>query len=138
MTLVVDASVAVKFLTWERGSQEAFTYLDAEDPLIAPDIVVPEVANALWKKVRNSELLEVHAEAGLDDLPQFFVRLTPTLELMKSAFNLSFRLRHAVYDCVYLALAIRDGATLVTADEKFAKAVVRGRLERHIEVLQCS
>lgn len=70
---VIDASVAVKFLTQEAGSTEAFVYLESDEPLLAPDLILPEVANALWKKIKNSELLEVHAEAGLEDLPQFFV-----------------------------------------------------------------
>ena len=136
MAFVIDASVAVKFLAHEAGSDQALAYVDAQDALIAPDLVVVEVANALWKKVKDSELLEVHAERALDDLPEFFDPLSPTIELMSDAFRLSFRLRHAVYDCVYLALAIRRGATLVTADRKFFNAARRGRLDGHLRLLE--
>lgn len=135
MTFVIDASVAVKFLTWEAGSQQAFAYIDSPEALIAPDLVVPEVANALWKKVKQSELLEIHAQRSIDDLPEFFVRLESTLGLMRDAFRLSFQLRHAVYDCVYLALAIREDAILATADRKFMNAISRSKLGRFAELL---
>jgi predicted nucleic acid-binding protein len=138
MTFVVDASVAVKFLTSEAGSAQAFAYIDSPEALIAPDLIVPEVANALWKKVKQSELLEIHAQRSIDDLPEFFVSLESTVALMRDAFRLSFQLRHAVYDCVYLALAIRESAILVTADRKFMNAIGRQKLQRFAELLTWS
>ena len=135
MTFVIDASVAVKFLTLQAGSEQAFAYIDSPEALIAPDLIVPEVANALWKKVKQSELLEIHAQRSIDDLPEFFVSLESTVVLMRDAFRLSFQLRHAVYDCVYLALAIRESAILVTADRKFMNAIGRHKLERFAELL---
>lgn len=138
MPFVIDASVAVKFLTVEAGSAGALAYVDSPESLIAPELILPEVANALWKKVKNSELLEVHAEAGLEDLPQFFVELAPIAELMRVAVRLSYSLRHAVYDCLYLALALREQATLVTADAQFMKAVESASLQRHVELLPCT
>jgi predicted nucleic acid-binding protein len=131
--LVIDASVAVKFLVKELGSPQALQYLDAPDPLIAPDFIVLEVANALWRKVKTSELLEIHTSRMLDDMPAFFAVLHPSIELIDEAFRLSFRLRHPVYDCLYLALAMREQATLVTADRKFVKAVERGGMAAHMD-----
>ena len=39
------------------------------------------------------------------------------------AVRLALALGHPVYDCVYLALAHRIGATVVTADLRFANAL---------------
>jgi len=135
MTLVIDASVAVKFVTLELGSQRAKRYLESEDELIAPDLVHVETANALWKKVRDDGLLEVHAERALADLPEFFTRIEPATDYLTEAFSLSFRLRHAVYDCIYLALAMKEGVTLITADKKFWQSTKVGGLEEHVEFL---
>ena len=84
-------------------------YIDAPDDLIAPDLILLETANALLNKVKISQLLELHAERAFGDLPLFFARLEPTPAYLREAFRLAFRLRHAVYDCVYLALAMAEG-----------------------------
>lgn len=119
MTLVVDASVAVKFVVRETGSEAAKKLLKVPDPLIAPDWLLAEAASTLWKKVKRSELLIIHAERCLDDLPRFFERLVPARALLSEAFGWSFRLRHSIYDCFYLALALQEESRLVTADVKF-------------------
>jgi predicted nucleic acid-binding protein len=126
MPLVIDASVAVKFLVRESGTDKARTLLASPEPLIAPDWLLVEAANTFFKKVKRSELLQVHAVRHLQNLPEFFETLFPAYQLLDEALRHAFRLRHAVYDCLYLALALREGCALVTADEKFAAAVVRG------------
>jgi predicted nucleic acid-binding protein len=133
MPLVVDASVAVKFLVVEPGNDTARRLLTIPDPLIAPDWILVEAASAFWKKVRRSELLIIHAERHLADLPDFFETLYPASELIEEALSLSFRLRHAVDDCVYLALALRKDCPLVTADEEFAAAVVQAGFGDRLE-----
>lgn len=127
--LIVDASVAVKFVFHEPGSEEASALLAEGHDLVAPDWLLPEVASALWNKVKHSELLEVHAEHSLAAIPEFFGRLFASVDLIAEAFRLSFRLRHPVYDCIYLALAVREQAPLVTADKKFHRAVERYGLD---------
>ena len=134
--LVVDASVAVKFVAEEPGSDAAYEFVVGPDSLIAPDWVVVEVASAIWRKVKRCEILEVHAEADLESLPEFFAKLYAATDLLKEAFRLSFRLRHPVYDCVYLALAIREDARLLTADWKFEKAVRHARLDDRLVMLE--
>ncbi len=52
--LVIDASVAIKWVIEEEGTAEALTL--RRQHLIAPDLIIPECANILWKKVRRDEL----------------------------------------------------------------------------------
>lgn len=136
MPLVVDASVAVKFVLRETGSAAARHFIEISDPLIAPDWLLAEAASAMWKKVKRSELLAVHAERNLEALPAFFERLHPSRELVSEAFGWSFRLRHPVYDCLYLALALREECMIVTADEKFHRALEAGGFEARSILLQ--
>jgi predicted nucleic acid-binding protein len=133
MPLVVDASVAVKFLVREPGNDEARRLLMIPDPLIAPDWILAEAASAFWNKVKRSELLAIHAERHLSDLPRFFETLFASADLVTEAFQLSIRLRHPVYDCLYLALAVREDCRLVTADTEFAAAVARAGLQERLE-----
>ncbi|HEV2816943.1 MAG TPA: type II toxin-antitoxin system VapC family toxin [Allosphingosinicella sp.] len=133
--LVVDASVAIKFVTEESGSAAAVALLASPDPLIAPDWVLAESASGLARKVLLNGLPLATAEAALAALPRFFSQLHPAVELLDSSFDLSFKLRHAFYDCLYLALALRDEAMLVTADAKFEKAARRGGFGSRIRLL---
>ena len=51
---VVDASVAIKWFIDEPDSARAVTLL--RHPIAAPDLLAPECANILWKKVGRGEL----------------------------------------------------------------------------------
>jgi predicted nucleic acid-binding protein len=135
MTFAIDASVAVKFLVREVKTDEARHLLSVPDPLIAPDWLLVEAASTFWKKVKRSELLAIHAERHLADLPRFFERLHPSHELVEDALRWSLRLHHSVYDCLYLALALREGATLVTADEEFHGVLSCADLADRVELL---
>lgn len=132
MTLVVDASVAVKWIVREAGNDKARALFDIPDPLIAPDWLLIEAASTFWKKVRASELLEVHAERHLDELPEYFARLFPSQPFVRDAMKWSFRLKHPVYDCLYLALAMSRDCQLVTADEKFSAALTKAGLSEKL------
>jgi len=54
--VVVDASVAIKWLLEESGTRPAVRLLAERRPLLAPDLMLIEAANALWKKVRRGEM----------------------------------------------------------------------------------
>lgn len=133
--LVVDASVAVKWLVRENGNEAARSLLRTSEPLIAPDWLLAEAASTFWKKVKRSELLAIHAERHLDDLPAFFKELHSSAELVGDAFKWSIRLRHSPYDCLYLALALREQARFVTADEEFYGVLLKADLGDRAELL---
>lgn len=136
MTLVVDASVAVKWMVPEPGNDAARSLLDLPDPLIAPDWLLIEAASTFWKKVKAGELLEIHAERHLGGLPEFFSRLYEGEQLTGRALNLAFRLRHSVYDCLYLALAEQENCKIATADAEFVAALKRGGLGERALLLE--
>ena len=53
--IVIDASVAIKWVVEQDGTPEALA-LPEKYSLSAPDLFIPEYANILWKKVRRREL----------------------------------------------------------------------------------
>jgi predicted nucleic acid-binding protein len=72
---VIDASVAIKWVIDEPGTQQAL--LLRQHPLSAPDLLVPECANILWKKVRRQELTRDEATLAAGLLERADVRLEP-------------------------------------------------------------
>ncbi|SPF52404.1 conserved hypothetical protein [Candidatus Sulfopaludibacter sp. SbA4] len=122
---VVDASVAVKWVVKETGSDSARSLSRAS--LESPDLLLVECANILWKKVRIGDLTRQDAIGCLAVLLQAPVNFTAGRELLPSAMDLSFELQHPIYDCLYLALALRREIPLVTADERLARAARKVR-----------
>jgi predicted nucleic acid-binding protein len=56
MTLVIDASVAIKWLVPETLAENAAALLDENNRLTAPDLLLIEFANIIWKKARLGEI----------------------------------------------------------------------------------
>ena len=123
MRLVVDASIAVKWLVEEENSEAADNILDGRHELHAPRLMVSEVGNTLWRKAKMGEIERSLAGALAAAIPEMGVHWSDDEAISADAVRLAVALDRSVYDCVYLALANRIGATLVTADERFANAL---------------
>jgi predicted nucleic acid-binding protein len=121
--IVVDASVAAKWFLPEAGSDEATQLLSGTDKLIAPDLIRVEVAAAITRRVRLGELLEDEAmpicHAWLKALSDGVITLTPVEDDLAEAIKLALEIKHPLQDCLYLAVAIRLKAVLITSDPKF-------------------
>ena len=131
---VIDASVAVKWVVDEPESGRA-RLLAAAD-LAAPDFLLVECANVLWKKVALGEIVPDEASSRLGLLMEAPVAFAPTENLLLASLGLAVELEHPVYDCLYLTLAADRGVPLVTADKRFAQLVrARPRLAPHVLTL---
>ena len=123
MRLVVDASVAVKWLIAEEDSDAAHRLVASGDDLHAPRLMASEIANALWRKSRLGEIERGRAGALMAAVSEMPVRWSADETVCADAVRLALALDRPVYDCVYLALAYRIGARVVTADVRFANAL---------------
>lgn len=123
MRLVVDASVAVKWLITEEGSDTACRLLNSGDELHAPRLMASEVANTLWRKVRLGEVQLGRAGALMTAVTEMPVRWNTDETFCADALRIALALDRPAYDCFYLALAQRIGAQVVTADLRFANAL---------------
>ena len=117
--LVIDASVAVKWVVSETNSDRAASLLALPQDLIAPDVVLVEAGGALSRRVRQGQTSPTEGAAALLDLQRYFTELIASEHLLKDAFALSLALQHPLADCMYLALSRQRDAPLVTADLAF-------------------
>jgi predicted nucleic acid-binding protein len=125
-TLVIDASIAVKWVVDEEGSAEALRLLQ-RSRLIAPELLVAECANILWKKVRREELSGEEALLAARLLQSADLELTSTRSLMEPATRIAIELDHPAYDCIHLALAAERDCPFVSADERLLRKLSEGR-----------
>jgi predicted nucleic acid-binding protein len=126
-TLVVDASVALKWILPEEGHQEARrileSYQDEQLDLVAPHLLVSEVGNVLWKRVRRGDLDPPQAQRCFEELLRNCPILLDSAAVHRSAVQLAIAHGQTVYDCLYLAWALEQRCDLVTADAKFSRAL---------------
>lgn len=127
--IVLDASVAVKWYVPEQHSDEADALLESPDQLLAPELIRIEVTSALVRKARVGhlpptrvrELLVLWAKAWTNGT----LLLASDEVDLPAATELALDLAHPLQDCVYLALAMRLNAPLITADRRFAERAQR-------------
>lgn len=135
-TLVVDASVALKWVLPEEDSELAEALLDCGATLRAPAFVFVELANALWFQMRAGKLDAAEAAGCMRDLREAPLQLWDGEEPLPSTLEWAERLDHAVYDCAYLALALHLDGTYVTADRRYCqKARARDELRDRVVLL---
>ena len=120
---VVDASVVLKWFLPEIHSDAARRLLEAAHHYVAPDLLFLEVGNALWKIVRRGHLSADEGQRLIGDIASVVVESVPTRGLIGDACTIAMASGQTVYDSAYLALAVRLDTQMITADQRFARAI---------------
>jgi len=118
--IVLDASVAAKWIIAEPDSAAANELLESSVQLTAPSIVRVEVTGAVLRRLRAGEYQPEHARMACDKwdalLTDRFVHLVPNEEVYPLAVDLAFATKHMLMDCLYIAAAKMLDCPLITAD----------------------
>jgi predicted nucleic acid-binding protein len=127
---VTDVSVAAKWVL--RGPEEHFVpqarelllqLVKGEIQFIVPDLFWVELGNVLWKAVRSGRCTQVAAESGIREVKEQGLITAPSYVLVEAALDIAIRFNRTVYDSIYVALASKNGAQLITADERLANSL---------------
>lgn len=119
---VIDASVASRFLLVEDLSDKAEfllkSFLDELVDMMAPDLIMAEVGNTLWKAVKQ-KLIRLN-EAS-EKLSYFHMLKISSIELSDQDYleALAWGVKNnaTYYDSIYVRSAEKTGLTLLTADD---------------------
>jgi predicted nucleic acid-binding protein len=123
--VVVDASVAVKWVLPEDHSEAALRVLESGVGMIAPAHWLAEAVNAVWTACRRTAITRDEIHQLVATLAEAPVASVPLNEIAATAMDLSLRADVSVYDALYIALALRDNAILITDDRRLLQAVHR-------------
>ena len=104
-------------------SGEARLMLAPRIHLHAPELLLGEFANTIWKKARRKEITD--AQPYLDELPSLceLMSIYPASVLIERAAQIAFAIDHPIYDCLYLACAEATDSPLITADKRLSAKV---------------
>jgi len=133
VSIVIDASVALKWVFHEPGTEAAIALLSEE--LVAPELWLAEAANALWRHVRLGEASAAEAVVRIEELGNAPVTSVSIAPYVRRALQFGTQLDHPIYDCVYLALAEHRETYVVTDDRRFFTRVSAGGLGSRIRLL---
>jgi len=117
--IVLDASVAVKWFVHDVSSDEA-SLVAHKYKFIAPNLIMTEVANALWTYARRGDVSSQDLVSALKILDKR-ISLLNQLSIVQMASQLACDLNHPVYDCMYLAVSRMQHLPLLTADKRLVK-----------------
>ena len=116
--LVLDASAVVRII---EGSSQACAFTEAVESaelVLAPELMLTEVTNTLWRLQRAGQLQAATLQARLRRAADLVDHIEPDRTLQVEALALAIHLNHPVYDCLYLVLARREVASLLSADQR--------------------
>ena len=119
--IVLDASAALEIARGSKTGQAFLSFFLPEEEIIAPDLFAVEVSNAAWKYVHAGILSKQEGKHLREDALELVDEICPTAKLLDEVFSQAVHFDHSVYDMVYLVLARRFDATLVTSDKKLRK-----------------
>jgi predicted nucleic acid-binding protein len=127
VTLVVDASVALKWVLPEPDSRLAQALAEGDEELLIPDFWLNEATNVCWLQAHKGKWSADEAREALE-LLRVQVPATPTggLALHDVALDIGLTVNHSTYDTLYVAFAVAIGArSVVAADGPFVRAMRR-------------
>ena len=120
---VVDSSVVIKWSVPEVHSDDALRYLDPAIERHAPELLLAEVANILWKKTGRGEITPDEAARIAGDVRQSAITIHPMGALFGPAPTIAIATGRSAYDSLYLALAESLSTSMVTADRRLDNAL---------------
>ena len=127
MNYVLDSSVAFKWVLteplYDKARKLRTDFSQGIHRLLAPDAFPIEVAHALTKAERQGRISTAHGGVLWADVMSTSPQLFPSFPLIPRAYQIASRMRIGVYDCLYVALAEREGCELLTADDRLVKAL---------------
>jgi len=129
MTGVLDANAGIEIILNRPKAVHFKAFINQCKKTISSDLYKAEVANTLWKYI-NAGYLSKEKAIELLQLAQNLVDEYHEINKNNSeALIESVRLKHSVYDMLYLTLARREGATLLTLDKKLLTLARKNGIE---------
>lgn len=123
MIAVIDANIALALMLDLAYSAKARQAVNAVTSMIAPDLIIHESTNALWKIATADPALAPRCDQVISALPSLFDEIAYGGSIAPEALKLALDTKHPAYDCFYIALAKLRGTALITADRKLAAAI---------------
>ena len=122
---VIDTSALLKYVLPEEDSSVAEKLVASHHAgmvnLIAPEYILVESANVLWKHLQRHNVRPEEAVTSFRALRDLGIRLVSNGDLLEDALILAADNGITVYDALFCALAVRENLPLITSDNALVR-----------------
>jgi len=125
MITVLDTSAAIEIVLSRDPTNQLNKVVREADWVIAPTLFISEVTNVFWKYQKFANHPYANCEKSIEQAISLPDEYFNELDLYREAFKLGCTLDHPIYDVLYLVLARRHSATLLTMDKKLRAAAIK-------------
>lgn len=120
--MVIDTMVfAYALLRVENQYEQAVSALEAIEQIIVPDSLFAELGNVVWQWIQFRQLPIQTGLEVLEDAEALIDKIVPIVDVREIALELAVRANHSFYDALFVAVAIREQAQVITFDRKLAE-----------------
>jgi len=130
---IIDASIAAKWIFYEKDSDQAEIFLKKIDRMLVPYLFLIEMSSIISKKVRKRELSISEALEKRKELEDLNFQVFSEKAILKLAFDISVSLPITIYDANYLALAIKKEGKLYTSDKRLVNGLSTTVFKDYVE-----
>ncbi|MCP9934020.1 type II toxin-antitoxin system VapC family toxin [Cyanobium sp. Candia 9D4] len=125
LACVLDASAAVRLILGDPAAAAVAEQIREAAVVLAPELMLTELANTLWKLQKAGHLADLDPQQLLAEARDLVDRVEADRHLQAEALALACHHDHPAYDCLYLALARREAATLISLDRRLQQLAER-------------
>lgn len=118
MIVVLDASAGIEIILARPRAEQFSNFIRDSDVVLSTELYRAETANTLWKYYQHGLLTEQEALQKSEDVVNIVDQFFEIKKNLYESLSEAMKLQHSVYDLLYLTLARRQGATLVSLDKK--------------------
>jgi predicted nucleic acid-binding protein len=123
MKAIIDTNVVAYFLLGTQPfAAEARAFLAAVTRPTAPALWEAEIANVIWMATRSNVVAPEEGAARLRLAMRLGIESVPLHTLLQGAFLRAVTSGVAVYDALFVELAVREACPLATFDRAILKA----------------
>jgi predicted nucleic acid-binding protein len=127
--IVLDANAGIEIALDREKSKILNSFIEVSSKVITSDLYKAETTNVLYKYIKAGLLKKHEAIEKLNYCEMIVDYFIDIKENQEESLLESIRLNHSVYDLLYLTLARRNGARLITLDKKLNKLAKESGIE---------
>jgi len=125
--IILDTSAIIRLYVPDgplpNGLEEHVTSAwRGETALFTPELALAEIAQVLWKKEQAGYLNSSEVDEILFSILEIPIEIVGHHEILPDALLLARRHKLTIYDSLFLAVARKKRAKLITADKRLEKA----------------
>ena len=102
----------------EEGLKAAWR---AESTILIPELALAEAVQVLWKKESAGYLTEKETDEIVTSILELPIEVVGHYDIIADALKISRKHNLTVYDSLFIVLAQKKGANLITADRKLRR-----------------